>query len=458
MKNKRFNRANSAPQDIILVAKPGVTTLATGALVQAGNSLAVADGQLMVLNTDPTSTGSVYQQNLLATTTVTGVKKLKVLQGTPNSSNLSEVSPFRFGHQAYLASAEIEADKVRSVTTTLPQIASYDAKYLSGFSAPFSATDYVLSIVLESHTRDIEWASTRRDNNRYSVTTPAAAVTNLTDYLLQNLAYKANLQSINYNPSGKPFVVFGIATDGTPGTVINNITASTSIPWMTVNGTTWSFKSSIPFVKTLQNAVAAGVVTGTSSIVNINSVVPGNALTVDALLIVGLDENKAVVFDDQTMNKVRVTAGVNIDSDNEVASVAAEWVGLGSTWKKLWKERHGLGIYWDTYLAHPYHGSVDTIPNYFDDERLYTSTIIEFDKHEQTSTLQTVTPHRCTILLPASITNPATTVSAAFTVATDSSALKTALNGTLGVWLGSASDNYSMIEYQGSATKAIPFQ
>lgn len=458
MKNKRFNRANSAPQDIILVANPSVTTLATGALVQAGNALGVTDGQLMVLNTDESSTGSPYNQGLTLGTTVTAVKKLKVLQGTPNSGNLANVSPFRFGHQAYLASAEIEADKVRSVTTTLPEIASYDAKYLSGFSTPFSATDYVLSIVLESHTRDIEWASSRRDNNRYSVTTPATAVANLTDYLLQNLAYKANLQSINYNPSGKPFVVFGVATDGTPGTVINSITASTSVPWMTVNGATWSFQSSIPFVKTLQNAVAAGVVAGTSSIVNLNSVAPGSALTVDALLIVGLDENKAVVFDDQTMNKVRVTAGVNIDSDNEVASTASEWVGLGSTWKKIWKERHGLGIYWDTYLAHPYHGSVDTIPNYFDDERLYTSTIIEFDKHEQTPTLQTVTPHRCVVLLPASITNPNAAVSTAYTVATDSTALKTALNGSLGVWLSSASDNYSMIEYLGSATKAIPFQ
>lgn len=455
MVNKRFNRANSAPQDIILVAS-GNQALSTGALATTGNTVNILNGQLKVLSADAsgaTTTGTA----ITAGQTALQIKQVTVAQGTPNSSNLAAVSPFRIGHQAYLSSGVIEADKIRSVTTTKPEIASYDAKLLSAFDTPSTATDYVMSITLESHTRDIEWAASRRDINRYSVTTPATAPTDITDYLLQNIAYKANLQSINYNPSGKPFIVFGIATDGTPGTVINGITPSTSIPWQTISGTTWSYQSSIPFVKTLQNAVAAGVLAGTESIVNINSVTPGSAVTVDALLVVGLDEISAVVFDDQTVNKVRVTAGVNLDNTTENASSPNEWIGLGSTWKKTWKERHGLGIYWDTYLAHPYHGSVDTLPEYFDEAGLYTSTIIEFDKHEKTPTLQTVTPHRLTILLPAAISNPTADVATPFVVATTATTTVTQLNAALGAWMSSASDEYSMIEYLVEATKAAPF-
>lgn len=455
MTNKRFNRANSAPQDIILVAS-GNQALSTGALATTGNTVNILDGQLKVLSADG-SGATVIDTAITAGQTALQIKQVRIAQGTPNSANLAAVSPFRIGHQAYMASGIIEADKVRSVTTTLPEIASYGAKLLSAFTAPTAATDYILNIVLESHTRDIEWAASRRDNNRYSVTTPATAVTDITDYLLQNLAYKANLQSINYNPSGKPFIVFGVATDGTPGQVIDDITASTSIPWMTIGGTTWSYQSSITFVKTLQNAVAAGVLAGTESIVNINSVTPGSAVTVDALLVVGLDENTAVVFDDQTLNKVRITAGVNLDNTTENASDPVDYVGLGSTWKKTWKERHGLGIYWDTYLAHPYHGSVDTLPEYFDETGLYTSTIIEFDKHERTPTLNTVTPHRCTILLPAAISNPTADVATPFVVATTATTTVTQLNASLGAWLSSASDEYSMIEYNAEATKAAPF-
>lgn len=460
----RFNRTVSAPQEIIMVAS-GNQALATGTLLN-GSAVRPVDGQFMVLSADPT--GATLPNNAItAGQTALQVKMIKVVQGTSNSQNLANVSPFHLNAPAYWESAVIEPDKIDTVTTALPELPTYSMKYHHTFTAPSTATDYVMSIVLESATRDIEYAAQRRDINRYSVTMPATAPTAPTDYLLQTIATKANLQSIQYNPAGKPFIVFGIATDGTPGVVINTITATTSIPWMTYGGTTYNFTSSQTFVQSLAAAVTASAFAGTASIVNLNSVAAGTAVTVDALLVVGLDEISAVVFDDETRNKVRVTSGFNLDNTTVSASAPKESTGSGKGWNKQWKERMGLGIYWQAYLAHPYQGSVNGLTSPITESSLYTSVIIEFRKHEVlgVSNDVVITPHRLTFLLPATVTNPTddvATVAAGYTVATTASTTVTQLNAALGAWLSSASTNFSNIaQYENTgaaaATIAAPF-
>lgn len=460
----RFNRTNSAPQEIIMVAS-GNQALATGTLLN-GSAVRPVDGQFMVLSADPTGS-TLPNTAITAGQTALQVKQIKVIQGTSNSQNLANVSPFNLNAPAYWQSQVIEPDKIDSVTTVLPELATYGMKFHSAFTAPSTATDYVMSVVLESPTRDIEYAAQRRDINRFSVTMPATAPTNPTDYLLQTMATKANLQSIQYNPSGKPFIVFGIATGGTPGVVIDDITATTSIPWMTYGGTTYNFMSSQTFVQSLASAVTSGVLAGTESIVNLNSVAAGTAATVDALLVVGLDEITAVVFDDETRNKVRVTSGFNIDNTTEIASAPKELIGGGKSWNKQWKERMGLGIYWEAYLAHPYQGSVDSLTSPVSESALYTSVSIEYRKHELlgVSNDVVVTPHKLTFLLPATVTNPTddvATVAAGYTVATTASTTVTQLNAALGAWLSSASTNFSNIQQQknagaAAATLAAPF-
>jgi len=452
----RFNRTNSAPQEIIMVAS-GNQALATGTLLNGANVRPV-DGQFMILS-DDFSGATLPNNSITAAQTALQIKALKVIQGTSNSQSLSNVSPFNLNAPAYWESATIEPDKVNSVTSTLPELATYSMKYMSAFTAPTVATDYVMSLVLESSSTEIEYAAQRRDINRYSITMPAVAPTAPTDYLLQTIATKANLQSIHYNAAGKPFIVFGIASDGTPGTVINGITATTSIPWMTYGGVSYSFVSSTTFVKSLQDALAASVLVGTESIVNLNSVAAGSAVTVDALLVVGLDEIQAVVFDDETRNKVRVTVGMNIDNTTAIASAPKELIGGGKAWNKQWKERMGLGIYWEAYLAHPYQGSVNSLTSPITESSMYTSTIIEFYKKENLNVSGdvVVTPHRLTFLLPATVTNPTADVATPYTIATTATTTVTQLNAALGAWLSSASSNFSNIAYQEGAAAATPF-
>jgi hypothetical protein len=460
MINPRTGRSTVAPQDTIIVASLDAA-LATGHLAAAGNACNISDGEVGLLSTDFSSATIAANNFVTAGVTALQVKRVKFLRGTPNSANLLNVSPYNLNDKAYIASAEIVPERLRSVTTTLPEIASYNMQLLTAFTAPVVGTDYVMNLALQSVTRDIEFAPQKRDWRTYVVTTPATAPTDITDWLLQTMATKANQESIYRNGAGRPFIVFGVATDGTPGTVINTIAAGTVLSFMTDAGTTWTYTADIPFVKSLQNAIANGTLAGTESIVNLNSVAAGTLATVDALLVVGLDEVTAAIYDEETRNKVRVNAGFeSIDYTSETASNPVDWIGTGKQWKLEWKRRMGNRNYFTEWYANPLNGGQEVSPSYITNTvgALYTSTIIEFDNGERPSSHETfVTPHRLTILIPASITNPTANAATPFTVATTNTTLLTTLNSIFGAWLNSANTNFSNIEYYGNATAATPF-
>lgn len=459
MVNPRTGRSSVAPQDTIIVASLDAA-LAAGHLAAAGNACNISDGEVGLLSTDFSSATIAANNFVTAGVTALQVKRAKFLRGTPNSANLMNVSPYNLNDKAYIASAEIVPEKIRSVTSTLPEIASYEMQLLSAFTAPTVATDYTLNLVLESVTRDIEYAPQRRDWRTYTVTTLATAPTAPTDYLLQTLATKANQESIYRNGAGRPFIVFGIASDGTPGVVLNTIAAGTVISFMTDAGTTWTYTADIPFVKSIQNGIANGTIAGTESIVNLNSVAAGSAVTVDNLLFVGLDEVSAIIYDEETRNKVRINAGIeNATYTTEAVSYPKDWIGTGKQWKLEWKRRMGNRNYFTEWYANPLNGGQEISPSYITNTvaALYTSYVIEFDNAErQTTNEQFTTPHKLTILVPASITNPTANGGTPFTVATTNTTLLTTLNSIFGAWLSSASTNFSNIEYYGG-TQATPF-
>ncbi len=460
MINSRTGRSTVAPQDTIIVASLDAA-LATGHIAAAGNAANISDGEVGLLSTDFNSATIAANNFVTAGVTALQVKKVKFLRGTPNSANLMNVSPYNLNDKAYIASAEIVPERIRSVTSTLPEIASYEMQLLSAFTAPVVATDYTLNLVLESVTKDIEYAPQRRDWRTYTVTTPATAPTDITDYLLQTLATKANQESIYRNGSGRPFIVFGIASDGTPGVVLNTIAPGTVISFMTDNGTTWTYTADIPFVKSIQNGIANSTIAGTESIVNLNSVAAGSAVTVDNLLFVGLDEVAAVIYDEETRNKVRINAGIeNATYTTEAVSVPKDWIGTGKQWKLEWKRRMAPRTgYFTEWYASPLNGGMELTPSYITNTvgTLYTSYLIEFDNAERQTTNESfITPHKLTILVPASITNPTADAATPFTVATTNTTLLTTLNSIFGAWLSSASTNFSNIEYFGG-TQATPF-
>lgn len=461
MINNRTSRSTVAPQDVILVSS-GNTALASGALVTSGNSVNLTDGKFGLLSTDFSSTTIAANNFVTAGVTALQVKRVKFLRGTPNSTNLLNASPFALNDKGYIATPDIVPERIRSVSTTLPEIASYEMQLLSAFTAPVVGTDYTLNLVLESITRDIQFAPQKRDWRTYTVTTPATAPTNPTDWLLQNLAVKANQESIYRNGAGRPFIVFGIASDGTPGVVLNTIAAGTSIPFMTDAGSTWTYTADIPFVKSIQNGIANGTIAGTESIVNLLSVAAGSAATVDNLLFVGLDEVPAAIYDEETRNKVRINAGIeNATYTTEAVSPAKDWVGTGKQWKLEWKRRMGPRTgYFNEWYANPLSGGMEITPSYITNTvgQLYTSTLIEYDNAERQTTNETfITPHKLTILLPAAISNPTANAGTPYVVATTESTTLTTLNSIFGAWLNSANTNFSNIEYNQSATAAAPF-
>lgn len=507
--NRKFNRTAQAPMQTILVGG-GDQSLATGALVNGSNAVGIADKQLGVLSTD--TTGVALANNFItAGHNTQQVKSVKVLRGTPSSTSLNTISPFRLGHQAYLASNDIFPEDIVEVATTLPEVGKLHMDYLSGFSVPSVGLDYDLTITLQSVENDTDYANQRRNTNLFSVTASNPAPTSPTDEVLQNLALLANRQSILKNPTGKSFVVLGIqtspatvtagsfvvgqtytiATVGTTnytligasantvgvtftatgvgagtgtavyGTLMSTINAGKVIPVFKLGGIQTNYTATTEFVAALQEALASSAFASTISIVNLGALTPGSAATVNALLVVGLKDSTAVVLDEETRKNVKIVAGSTLNSTRTIACEGKDWVNTGKQWfiqaKKFAKQSFA---YFDNWYGSDVSGSIATSPSYVanDDTVFYTSTNITYntvESHERS--LEQRTPHVLTILLPATITNPTATATGTYAFATSDTTTVAALNASLGAWLQDAYNKWTNHKYEFAATAAAPF-
>lgn len=457
MNNRKFNRTAQTPMEVILVAGAS-TTLATGALVATATTLNIADGQLGVLSTDVNGT-NLANNFITAGATTQQVKSVKVLRGTPNSDDLTAVSPFNLNDQRYLATVDIFPEDIVEISTTLPEVGTFSMDYLTSFSVPTVATDYDLVITLESSQMDIEYARQRANTNFFSVTASNPAPTAPTDEVLQNLAMAANSASV-YRGGSQPYFVFGIDTTAAAGTVINNVAVGTAINVMLKDGIQTVFTATAEFVEALRRTVANTVMVGTETIVNLGSVTPGSAATINALLIVGLKDSTAVILDEETRKMVKVEAGSTLTNTRQVGSYAKEWVGTGKAWQRQWKHFYGRQHYFENYYRSDWSGGIETAPSYITatEAQLYTSTRITFNTVESHSSNLTKTiPHVLTILLPATITNPSAAVSTPYTIATTNATLVTNLNASLGVWLNSAYTLWTNHSYYQAATPGAVF-
>lgn len=460
MSKRKFNRTSQAPMQFIMVGS-GDQALATGALLTGGNSVNILNGQFGVLSTD--YNGVTASNNFItAGQTTQNVKSIKVLRGTPNSADLAAVSPFRLGHQKYLATNEIHPQDIVEVTTTLPEVSRYSSVYHTGFSAPAVGTDYDLVITQESVENDIEYAAQRLNTRLYSVTATNPAPVAPIDEVLQNLGLQANAESVLSNPSGESFVVLGIdSTAAATGVVISTIAAGTVIPAYILDGKQTNFIANIEFVAALQQAIADGVFAGTEKIVNLGSVTPGTATTINGLYVVGLKDRSAVVLDEFTRKNVIVESGVTLSNTKTVASTMRDWVGSGKQWHyeaKRFAKQHLA--YFDNWYGSDLMGSITTSPLYITDSEdvFYTSCNITYNTVEShTRNLEQRTPHVLTILLAATITNPTATAAGTYTFATTDTTTVAALNASLGAWLADAYAKWTNHTYEGAATLATPF-
>lgn len=500
----RTNKTVHIPKEKILVLT-GDQALATGALNTTGNTVNLQNQQGGVLSVDQHSATTSANNFITAGNTALQVKKVKVLQGTPNSQALNNVNPFGTGHKAYLQSGILDAKKILSVSAAKPKLGVYDMQYMSSFTAPTVNIDYTLGLTLESHKRDAEFTLNKRDRMNVATHAVTGSPTSPTDELLQNWAADLNVNSV-WVKGVRPFIVFGInpspatvtagsfvvgqtytiltvgTTDftligasantvgvtftatgvgagngtATVGTRINSITATKSIPFITHDGATYNFQSSITFVNSLTTAIAGGL-SATAGIQVLNKTTAGAAANVTALLVVGLDEQEAVVFDDWTVRKVRVFADTSLANTSVDVAKAVEESGTGKQWYQRWKQIAAFDGTTYNVLSHPYHLSLENLPSYIDQTKLYTATIIEFEGNEETITVDPTYSHQLVILLEATVTNSTAAAGTAYTIATSDTTTVAALNASLGAWLQSASNEFSNIEYKREATIAAPF-
>ena len=181
------------------------------------------------------------------------------------------------------------------------------------------------------------------------------------DYALHHLITDINKQSTLLGGKNN-YVAIGInmngtATDPDTGTAISGLTLGDVIQIGTIDGVAVEITMDAAFIQSFYEATQSTALTGTETIVLIDNANAGAATLVNAVLFVGLTEDKAYGYSGIPMNNVelRVEMGGSFqDSANKpvkkVLSGARTQTGLGSI-ADLWYEMRAFGQDGGTELA-----------------------------------------------------------------------------------------------------------
>ena len=447
------------PAEVFLVATGNQSVLATGNLAGSGTALNIASGQLGSVSHDPYGTrlpGAMLQ----AADTYTDVTSLELVQGTPNSANITNVHPMGIGHKSVVRSPRIDAKEVQTVACTKFAPATNGAVVLRGLSGAAVNTPYILHLDIEGHRLD----RVEGDNWQHqllSVTTPATAPSNYQDFIFQNLGLNALTNSAMGNGVA-PYVVFGLKLAGGSGTALSAIQAGTSVNFATVGSKVYSFTFTTEDIATLQAGVAATASTSlvaATTIENLGTVTPGSAATVDALLIMTipdpLTEASDYVYERRYALK-NVGLNGNLVYTLANASRAFEGFGYGRQVALMFNKRARLQQYSNQNEYTTMMPFVQA-PTYVDETLNYSVTTITAESVFQSLNDTTNHAKKIHVLLPCGISNPTAAASGTYTVATTASTTVTGLNNTVGAWLKSANDVFGFIKYGGASTESAPF-
>lgn len=471
MKSNKYQ----APVDVWLVGKDDQEIPPSGDMVGSGTALNLADGQLGVISTDHEGTVA-YGRFIPAGTTGVQVDSIKVVQGTPNSSATYRANAFSNNDKAYVQSHKLLAGKILSVATKKYEVDAYNMFRIKTLTSVAVDTTYKATLNFGGARKDITY-NFNGDVVSATVTTPTVAPTNINDYVLQELALKLNRESLvtaqaapSYFSGNKQFVVFGVNIGGSTGTVIGTLTAGTTFNFAqyTVDGSTVTatYTADTTFINSLNKAIAEDAALSTARIVTLGSVASGTAATINALLVVALDEEELQAFDDVRQLKIRITgAGISGQSAAGVpiayvgGEVSPPFEGANNSRQVVLNYRSRAGLQTFSPQNHPVNGEYYIVaPEYvFRTAEGYTVTKIVHFGNTENLTNVSVSPMETTIVLEASITNPSADADTGYTTATDDSATVSDLNATLGAWLSSVDDAYNNIEYKGDASKSTPF-
>ena len=447
----RSNRSQ-APMETFLVSKSNQSIVVSGDMNTAGTSLNIADGQLGVLSADPN--GTVKPGNFIpAGTTAANVKAIEIVQGTPNSSQTTEVNAFGIGHKAVVKSGAIKKDKIRSVATYKYEHPRYSIWYLTGVSGLAASKNYYLTITMEGERIDTTHGM-NREVIRNSVKMPATLPTDSDDFLLQNLALKINQSSKFVNPNtnysgNKPIVVFGIDSNGSgSGQAIGSMTKNTAafnFAKYTVGGSTIqsTFKPDLELINSLKTAITSVAGLANAKIENLGNVTPGSADTVDGLLIIAFREKEIAAYDDVKELSIRadVNFGAELGETQPTYTLShvctpSEGVNTGRQVALRYADRAEEQIF--TLQNWPVDGRPYPVPeSYLSKTGKYTVTIIEYYDNDNVLSGEHEFTKTAVICLPAAISDETVSASTGLTIATTDTNTVSSLNGTLGAWINS---------------------
>lgn len=417
-KIKRDNRKH-VPQ--LLVAGANTALQSSGSLVGSGAALNISNGQLGLVSWD--FNGSEPVGDFMQAGDAATVEFVKLIQGTPLSSNVAKVKPWETKDPAYVDSGIIARRNIRSFAASLYKPARLGAHAFAGFGTPqdeelYKAYAFLYSVRLDKYYGD-------NDNVIASTfTTPnytALGTVSPLDHMLQNLAYKFNAQSKlagtsnpAYMTGNKDFVVLGVNVAGGSGAVIGDLVCGDVVTFMSStaviagNPTAPILSSFVVDAATMR--ALAGVITGgnagitaASTIEVIDLSTAGQAATVDALIFLSLEEETSEIFDDvaQVIPRVEASLGEIFRLDGTIVEdVVAPEESVGDGRKMKIFEDNQARIYRFTMQKQPFMEFINEGYTYVDPTKNYNMYTLDFFDYEETLTTREHYPKQLVILCP----------------------------------------------------------
>jgi hypothetical protein len=455
-----MKRTHKPYQEYFLVAKGNQGLPTDNADFITGNAVNLGDGQIGILDV---KTNKLVKGSDV---TVANYPAIKLVAGTPTSADFSKNYGWHIGEvKPFLETPIIDGSHtVQSVTASLTPVQSNSAVYIDGVSVPVASTatvvqKYAVNILFRSVRKDRDYGN-NIDKLITSYDTPLTLVGS-TDaekksYVLAKLIGRINAQSKlnNLQPqwaniaAKKHVVALGINLDGTgTGTAVAGIKTGDSINVMTTTNGTLAVTVTAGMVQALHNFIQKKlVVTGATYplaeviTVNVDTVNGGD---IDGILLVALDHDTAVAYDDIYGVKptIDVTVGGFTSYNVTTVSSAIEPGGSGRLFKIAFDERA-----FAQYGNHQLTGFADELiktPSYIDETKSYSAYIIDLynkdEKFDDSIHHQT----RIWILLETTLNTSTATADAGIIPTITETTLVSDLNTALGPWLNGLTPSYN---------------
>lgn len=376
----------------------------------------ILDGQLGIVCDTHTSSTRAYNEFIDSSDDAVKVDEIRIVQGTPKSSDISTVANLPYGDREVIKSMKIKAKNGIMFTAKVAKASSNDAWVIGAISA-VSDSDYKLHLQFLSKRNDRDFSIQGNENFTVSYSTPdytTLGTAEPLDHLVQNLVYSANLNSfaLRYNMpfvkrGNKNFVAFAINFTGGSGTKLGNITAGVGFPAIVSNGSNVNFIPDADFVQTITNIIANGSSYGIDADTTIELVdlsTAGAADVAQGILLVALDHKLAVARDEIAQVKVRLNVGLEygfngVNTTKVNLSKPYEGEGKARVWQLEYDKRARLNIFtqqnrmYGEYFLQP--------PTYIDQTKDYTAYIIEHkDEYQVAYSHDSEYFHRLIILVP----------------------------------------------------------